>query len=269
MGANLLNYWKTICIISIVFLISTFLISQGPTITQWHGPPPQHSITASMQPVSSLTFYWAPGLYTTQHSMLESDLNTVLTYVKKEGGFENEPTVPFEAAFMMDSNCALRGVAYTKERRVQVFTCNTIPSSRAVAILAHEFVHQLAADRYGDGERTADSMLAEGLATWAAGKYWLGEYANFHDYVKAQRERGNILPLRTRPTNVSAETMDMIYYQWASFVEYLVNSDPNGRDKFNKVYGTGNFAPGSADYQTVYHVSIEELEQRWLAWLDT
>jgi hypothetical protein len=214
----------------------------------------------------NLRLYLAPGLYEGQGSVLLTELEGVLDYVKHEGGFDKEPTAPFEAAIMNDSSCSLRGAAYTQDRRAHVFTCNDLPSSRAVAILAHEFVHQLAADHYGDSERTADTLLAEGLATWAAGKYWRGDHPDFRSYVRAQRAAGVSYPLQAKTTVADSEAMDAIYYQRASFVLFLI--DTYGREMFDEVYRTGNFAAGSASYNTVYGMSIDQLEKKWQDWLN-
>ncbi|MFN3374091.1 MAG: hypothetical protein ACK44M_11040 [Chloroflexus sp.] len=59
--------------------------------------------------------------------------------------------------------------------------------------------------------------------------------------------------------------MNTLYYQWASFVEYLLTT--YGRDAFEQLYRTGAGTPGSADYRGVYGTDITTLEVEWRAWL--
>ena len=164
-----------------------------------------------------------------------------------------------------DDSCGLHGIAYTEARSVQVFTCDSIARPRAVAIMAHEFVHQLAQDRYGPAHLNADMILLEGLATWGAGDYWLGGQPDFRGYVRAQRASGVFYPLATDYTTVDIGGMNALYYQWASFVDYLITT--YGRDKFDKLYVSGHSAPGSSDYAGVYGKRLDQLEQEWQGWL--
>ncbi|MFQ3681959.1 MAG: hypothetical protein SNJ51_06825, partial [Roseiflexus sp.] len=56
-----------------------------------------------------------------------------------------------------------------------------------------------------------------------------------------------------------------LYYQWASFVEFLI--DQYGRERLDALYVTGNGAPGSADYRSIYGKDLAALEQEWVEWL--
>ena len=60
--------------------------------------------------------------------------------------------------------------------------------------------------------------------------------------------------------------MNGLYYEWASFVDYLIGT--YGREKFDALYVSGHSAPGSADYTGVYGKRLDVLEQEWQAWLD-
>jgi hypothetical protein len=172
----------------------------------------------------------------------------------------------FHASVRVDSGCGLHGIAYTDVRDVQAFTCNDISRDRAVAIMAHEFVHQLEQDRYGPPHLSSDLILAEGAATWGAGEYWLGGKPDFRSYVRDQRANGLFYPLATDYNGLGITAMNALYYQWASFVEYLIGA--YGRDKFDAVYVTGGSAPGAADYAGVYGKGLDALEREWKAWLD-
>jgi hypothetical protein len=168
----------------------------------------------------------------------------------------------------------------TSERRVEVVTCANIPRRRVVDIMAHEFVHQLAHDYYGPRHLQADMILLEGLATWGAGDYWLNGYPDFRAFVRHhylpeedaeedaeanEATADTLLPLATSYVGRPISDMNQLYYQWGSFVEYLLET--YGRDRFDQIYMTGNRAPGSANYAVIYGRDLATLEQAWLAWL--
>jgi hypothetical protein len=135
--------------------------------------------------------------------------------------------------------------------------------------MAHEFVHQLAQDRYGPAHLSADLILAEGVATWGAGRYWLGGTPNFRTWVRGV---GIQYPLTesyvdASGRNPSIKAMNTKYYQWASFVEFLIET--YGRAKFDQVYVTGSGLPGTSDYQGVYGKDMPTLEQAWTQWIQS
>jgi hypothetical protein len=206
----------------------------------------------------------AVGLFPAEdEARLAADLDRALDYVSQR--FGNAPSGPITAAFSLEMNCGLHGLAYTDQRLAQVFTCPSIPRSRAVNIMAHEFVHQLAHDRYGDRHLFADMILLEGVATWGSGEYWLSGYPNYRSFVRDLGQNSVLMPLATSYVGRPVSDMNMLYYQWASFVEFLV--DRYGRQAFDAVYVTGSSAPGSSDYVGVYGKPLEALEQEWSAWL--
>jgi len=204
------------------------------------------------------------GLYPDERAELEAEVRRALVY--SSGRFASQLSAPVTAAVRDDGGCGLSGIAYTDIRVVEVHTCQGIARGRAVAILAHEFGHQLAQDRYGPAHLSADLMLSEGIATWAAGEYWLAGHADFRSYVRAQHDSGVLYPLATHYSGLGVGAMNALYYQWASFIEFLLQRD--GREKLDRLYVSGAGAPGSADYQGVYGVGLDQLEREWLAWLD-
>lgn len=206
----------------------------------------------------------AEGLLSEQEqASMAADLDRVLKYVS--GRFGTSPKSVINAYVGVEPACGIHGIAYTDVRTVQVFTCRDLPVSRAVNILAHEFVHQLCHDRYGDRHLKADLVLMEGVATWGAGDYWLGGAPNFRSFVRPWVERGEAIALHESYVGLPVSDMNKLYYQWASFVEFLV--DVYGRDKLDAVYVTGQNYPASADYYGVYGKSFDELEQEWKAWV--
>jgi hypothetical protein len=205
-------------------------------------------------------------LYSNEQQELSREIDLAYNYVVNR--FGHPASSQFDVAFARDYDCNVHGLTYADKRSLQVFTCNDIPRQRGVAILAHEFVHQLAYDRYGPTSPGADRILAEGMATWSAGTYWLGSSPDFKSFVREQRASGVFYPLTTDPLTAGKETLDPLYYEWASFVDYLLTA--YDRDKFDQVYITESLhgAPGSANYQAVYGKKIDVLQKEWLAWLE-
>ncbi|HWQ15982.1 MAG TPA: hypothetical protein VNL77_24495 [Roseiflexaceae bacterium] len=236
-------------------------------ISRWRpsgdGPAPIAG-EAAPAPARALTVRVDEGLYAAERGELPAELERTLAYVSAR--FGAALSGPITATLVADGGCALSGIAYTDVRVVQVHTCQDIARPRAVAILAHEFVHQLQQDRYGARHLSADLILSEGMATWAAGEYWLSGHPDFRSYVRAQRASGTLYPLATHYRGLGIGAMNALYYQWASFVEFLVQT--YGREKLDQLYLTGAGDPGSADYAGVYGKGLEELEREWLSWLE-
>ncbi len=224
---------------------------------------PPIAISGDALPVAQFDLRVADGLYPDERQALADELQRTLAYVSAR--FGSGPTSRFQAALASDGGCGLHGIAYTDVRTVQVFTCNDIARPRAVAILAHEFVHQLEQDRYGQAQLSSDLILSEGAATWAAGSYWLGGQPDFRSYVRQQRQAGVFYSLATDYNGLSIGAMNALYYQWASFVEFLIGT--YGREKFDQVYVTGHGGISSSDYHAIYGKSFDALEREWIDWL--
>lgn len=204
----------------------------------------------------------APGLYSAeQQARMVADLDRALSYVSQR--FGSGPSGRITAQVVAAPGCGINGIAYTERRLVQVFTCADLPPARAVNILAHEFVHQLAHDRYGPRHLESDMLLLEGVATWGAGSYWLIDAPDFAAFVQPYQQNDRLLPLATSYVGRSIGDMNQLYYQWASFVEFLI--DTYGREQFDALYITGSRAPGSADYVGVYGKDLATLESEWRA----
>lgn len=231
---------------------------------QQPNPSPPAAIDGVAQPVGQIDIAVDDGLYPDQRQPLADDLQRALAYVVQR--FGSGPSARFKASVVRDDSCALHGVAYTDVRDVQVYACTDIARARAVAILAHEFVHQLEQDRYGPPHLSADLILSEGMATWGAGDYWLGGQPDFRSFVREQRKGGLFFPLATDYNGRGVAAMNALYYEWASFVDYLIGT--YGRAKFDQLYVSGRSAPGSADYAGVYGKPLDALEREWQAWLD-
>ncbi len=231
---------------------------------QQANPPSPAPIAGVAVQVAGFDLSLDAGLYPGQHDALAGEVQQALAYVAQR--FGGAPGGRFTVAVIQDAGCGMHGLAYTDRRVVQVFTCSSIERRRAVAILAHEIVHQLSHDRYGPAHLSADLILSEGVATWGAGSYWLGGQPDFRAFVRAQREAGQFYPLATHYQGRGIAAMNALYYQWASFVDFLIAT--YGRERFDQLYISGGSAPGSADYQGVYGKPLDALEREWADWLD-
>ncbi|NNJ09332.1 hypothetical protein EKD04_003220 [Chloroflexales bacterium ZM16-3] len=206
----------------------------------------------------------AEGLFpASEKDALAADIGQALAYVSQR--FGSGPTGRISAYIGLEPSCGIHGIAYTVERSVQVFTCPSLPRARAVNIIAHEFVHQLAQDRYGDRHLQADLILLEGVATWGAGDYWLGGEPSFAAFVRPWAAAGSTLPLATSYVGRPIGDMNTLYYEWASFVEFLIKT--YGRERFDALYVSGHSEPGSADYLGVYGKRLDQLEAEWRDWV--
>jgi hypothetical protein len=175
-------------------------------------------------------------------------------------------SAPVAVIFDRRDTCGLDGAAYTQKRIIYLYTCSNTPAQRAINILAHEFVHQLAHDHYGAAHLQADMILSEGLATWGAGKYWLGDEPDFRAFVQ-RHYAASLLPLDSDYRAIGTiDAMNRLYYQWASVIDFVI--EKHGRTGFDQLYSSGRgMSPNTADYNGVLGMNIEAIQPRWQAWL--
>lgn len=225
--------------------------------------PPGAGITAARSGQLSIVAHLGSYDQATAASLLEP-LVTALDYVEQRTALQL--AAPVTVVFEASPGCALHGVAYTDVRTIYLYACPATPPQRAINILAHEFVHQLAQDHWGAAHLRADLMLSEGFATWGAGRYWLGREADFRGFV-ARNYAAALLPLATDYATTSApDAMNRLYYQWAAFVEWLIAS--KGRAVFDQLYGgSERRALGTAPYAAATGATLTQLESDWQAWL--
>jgi len=211
---------------------------------------------------SQLDIVLEAELYRAELAELGDELQSALDYVEERTGIQAQGRI--KLIISQDAACGFHGVTYSDVRVVYVFSCAGIPRQRVVNIAAHEFVHQLEQDRYGPPHLSADLALSEGFATWGAGKYWLGGNPDFATFAREYRASGTAIALGTHYSAVGLGGMNILYYQWASFVDYLIAT--YGRERFDALYVSGGGGtPGGADYAAVTGQSFELLEQAWIA----
>ncbi len=166
--------------------------------------------------------------------------------------------------------CAIRGLTISRDRTIRLFYEPDTDIQRIIRLLSHELFHQLQHDRYGTGPHArSDNILLEGMATWGSQDYFVDEQGNptYQQEVRYGLDTGTLLPLVTDlDVDCRTTTRNNIYSQWASFVEYLIQT--YGREKLDAVYvNSAGRKAGSAHYVGVYGKTLAELEAEWLEWL--
>ena len=181
---------------------------------------------------------------------------------------------------------------------LQVMIGEGFPDKRARAktIVAHEIIHVLTFQKYGLEGRGADIILVEGIATWGAGKEWLGSQPDFKSYVRdVYHARGSVYALDDanywnadgsgfmadigEPSDLK---INVQYGRWASVCQYII--EKYGWEKFDKLYvatnaeldqnyqltnKTGTAVPYThQSFKEVLGVSsFKQFEDDWNAWL--
>jgi hypothetical protein len=213
-----------------------------------------------------LRIFSGPGSYSDDRiAEIAEPIEQALSYVSNRTGMQLSRPVNIVFDRRPDT-CALDAVAYTHVRTASVFACADTPRRRAINILAHELVHQLAHDHFGPAHLQADLILSEGLATWGAGDYWLSGEPDFRSFV-AHHYGGTLLPMTTNPhQGTTIDQLNQLYYQWAAFVEWIDTT--YGRDRLYELYrNSSGREPGSAAYEAILGISIGDAETRWRDWI--
>jgi hypothetical protein len=203
-------------------------------------------------------------IYRDELGPLGDELQAALDYVQERTAIRLTERV--KLIISQDAGCGFHGLTYSDVRVIYIYSCPGVPRQRVVNIAAHEFVHQLEQDRYGPPHLSADLILSEGFATWGAGKYWLGGNPDFAAFARQYRDAGSAIPLATHYASVGAGGMNVLYYEWAAFVDFLLAA--YGRERFDALYVTGGGQqPGAAQYAATYSRPFSQLETEWQAWL--
>ncbi len=186
--------------------------------------------------------------------------------------------------------CPVRGLAITGRvsgpLQAWVVADDETPADQVIAVAAHEIAHHFVWARFGG---IGDSLLAEGLATWLAQESWLKWHGwdSLDEAVRGFRSDGSYIPFAERDERQGrvsdAECLarrDTLYTEYASFVGFLI--DKYGAERFEELADTvatvtitvrpdpptptpvQPIRPTTPDYQAVYGLSLEELEQEWL-----
>jgi hypothetical protein len=179
--------------------------------------------------------------------------------------------------------CPIRGLAAQGSTPViLIFADENASEAYLLAVIAHEIGHAVTGEAFSGGGPN-DPALTEGLATWAAGKYWDAWQGvpSIHDLVRSYVASGDYLPLSEAvelpaiyPWQDEAgadclERRDRIYSQWGSFTGYLV--ERYGWDKMHELYESAHSVDEAdrrveypTDYPGVLGLALNQLEADWL-----
>jgi hypothetical protein len=179
--------------------------------------------------------------------------------------------------------CPARGLAMPGESPPRIFIMADEQTSQAqlLGVLAHEVGHIL----HGASDLPAGNRaLAEGLATWVSADYWnvWQGMPSLDERVRSYLENATYLPLYENydlqsvygdlgqaGTEDCLARRDILYTEWATFIDYLV--EQYGRDKLHALFASptveereGMIIVTPPDFQGVYGSSLNQLEAAWL-----
>ncbi len=186
--------------------------------------------------------------------------------------------------------CPIRGFASQSSGGAQIIIFADQNSSQAylLGVLSHEVAHAISYDGFPEGI-PGNIALAEGLASWAAGKYWAAwkNVPSIDDLVRGYLKVGTYEPIHgntdlhgiypwqgnTGSGQDCLARRDKLYSEWASFVGYLI--DTYGWPKAHRlfrlpapIHQPGQTIEFPPDYQGIYGKTLNQLEWEWLNWLE-
>ncbi len=176
----------------------------------------------------------------------------------------------------LTGNCAPRGITYhEQEPMILIFADQDTNREQVLAAFAHELGHAFLHQKF---EGSGDVALNEGLATWAAGNYWLAwKGMSFDDSVRLYINNGTYLPLfqnydlsqAYEDTPGCLTQRDTLLTELASFMDYLIRIF--GIEKLDELFKvqepelTGaQYVIYPPDYKGVYGFEFNQLEIAWL-----
>jgi hypothetical protein len=161
---------------------------------------------------------------------LQTEMEAIHDYLADRTGVR--PSERFAVVFRPPDTapCPFRGLARFDMPLAQiiVFADARTPRAQVSGVLAHEIAHLFQVR--GMKIETTDINLAEGFATWAAGKYWRAWQGIPADNVRSFRREGRYIPLvkyyETDLTDMSSpnclRNRDLRYTSWAVFIDFLI-----------------------------------------------
>lgn len=181
-------------------------------------------------------------------------------------------------------SCPVRGLAsYDENPVILVYADQNSTQTYLLSVLAHETGHAISYE-FPEGIPGA-SALAEGIASYTAGKYWAAwfDVPSIDDLVRKYIKEGQYEPISqnydmhglypwqngTGPECIARR--DKVYSEWASFLGYLI--DTYGWDKAHQLFDVktevkdGKEITYPPDYQGIYGKALNQLEQDWLGYL--
>lgn len=247
------------------------LTPAGPTTQALLDGPPAPALRGQLVVrTQSFDFYRLPGALTADEIRdLSSEVEEVITSASTLLGIQlrGRVSLRFEPGF--GGPCPLLGVTYSQIRTIYMYYSPGSNREGLRAILAHEIVHQLQQDYYGNDHLRSDTILLEGMAVWASYRYdrtTTGE-PGYQSRVRNAQANGQRLSVTRNPAgNCRTPNRAGLYDQWGSFTDYLIST--YGREAYDRLYRSRNGRGyGSSNYRAVYGKSLGELEADWAGWV--
>jgi hypothetical protein len=178
--------------------------------------------------------------------------------------------------------CALRGLAQTDRAELTLFATPATDRAQLWGVLAHEVAHSIHLNGMARGTQD-DRLLVEGLATWAAGNYWLvwKQSPSFDAAAAGYLHSGGYVPLDEAFATLGSDLYalspagdclrDVAYAEAASFLGLLIErSGLNTLLTLAPAHGAqvedGQAPqPAALDYQAAYGEPFAQLTEEWLA----
>lgn len=172
--------------------------------------------------------------------------------------------------------CAPRGTTYFNDpTTIFVFADQNTSKEQILATFAHELGHSFIHSLYPS---LSDIALNEGMATWFAGKYWETWKENSLDgQVRSFINEQSYLPLYLNQDMSQAyerskdclQNRDILLTEFASFIDFLYRD--YGAEHLSSLFNIKQpetinsqrfvYPP---DYQGIYELELNQLEQKWL-----
>ncbi len=259
----------------VVLLICALLWNVTPFLTSPStSPTTKHSSNGLklLRRTKHFDVYLAPGsLRRSEALQLTEQLEPTLRTVAQRFGTSFVGRERIELLPAQKGACAVRGITYSSKRLIRLFYGPGADLEKMQALMAHELVHQLQRERFGDRvHRVSDNILLEGWAMVASDQYARtddGSEPRWRARLRKVVARNELQPLKVNlDQDCRTGTRNSIYDQWASFVDFL--EQRYGKEALGRVYSKGKGrAPGSADYQSIFNISFDELEAEWRVWV--
>lgn len=192
------------------------------------------------------SIYAENGFMPVDLNWLQAEAEIVYAYVAERMGVRTGER--FAIAFRKPdtATCPIRGLARSDPPVAQVIVFADEQTARAqiLGVIAHEVGHLLHFRALKAGTRFDE--LNEGLATWAAGKYWEAwQQASISETVNALKHNGRYVALTDYFREDAAQKFsnasnclndrDRRYTSWAAFLDFLIAN--HGMDKVRQLLG--------------------------------
>lgn len=228
---------------TLILLVIVLLAQTPQNVAGVQQPSPVKILRET--PHSSI--YAEKGFLPVDVDWVQAEAETIYSYVAERMGVRIDER--FDIVFHKPDTavCPVRGRVHWNlpVAQVIVFADEQTGRAQVLGVLAHEVGHLMHGRALKAGTRFGH--LDEGLATWAAGKYWEAwQKASFAEMMNAFKRNGRYVPLTdyfreeapaqfpSKDGSCLAER-DLRYTSWGAFLGFLI--DTHGMDKLRQLLG--------------------------------